>query len=330
MTTQQDKWSKIAGYLAKEMNEEQEKEFLLDMQDNQLLKNDYDLMMKTWKQFDENPEEKYMDSSAAWNALKNKISKDGLLNEEELQYRITGRQQFLRIAAVIVMILAVGVPSLYFAIQKAPATASIEHSSVDGVLTVDLPDGSRVFLNKGAKLNYKRSFEEKREVNLRGEGYFDVMSNPKKPFNVNTGRVVVTVLGTSFNIKESKDREVEVYVESGSVQVSMDEIKESIILKPGQLGTASEILETSAQENANYLSWKTKDFKFVDESIEDILKVLTSSYHVEVVTDNISLQGKRLTTAYNDQSFDAILSTICLAHNLDYEKEGKVYILQSN
>ncbi len=329
MTTQQDKWIKIAGYLANEMNEQEEQEFLLDMKDNQLLKNDYDLMRKTWKQFEENPEEKYRDSGAAWDTLKNRITKDGMLGEETVQHHITSRQLFLRIAAAILVIVAVGIPSVYFAVQNAPATATIEHNSVDGVLTVDLPDGSRVFLNKGARLNYKRSFEEKREIKLRGEGYFDVMSNPKKPFSVNTGRVVVTVLGTSFNIKESENREVEVFVESGSVQVSMDEINESIILKPGQLGKANVKLETGVQENVNYLAWKTKDFKFVDESIEDILDVLTASYHVEIVSDNVSLQGKRLTTAYNDQSFDAILSTICLAHNMDYEKEGKVYILQT-
>ena len=330
MSTQQDKWIKIAAYLANEMNDKEEKEFLQNLQENQILKNDYDLMRKTWKEFEENPEEKYKESGTAWDTLKSKITNDGLLTVEPLQHRITVRQQLLRIAAVIVMILAVGIPTVYFSIQNAPVSANIEHNSVDGVMTVDLPDGSRVFLNKGASLRYKPSFEEKREVNLKGEGYFDVMSNPERPFNVNTGRVIVTVLGTSFNIKESNNREVEVFVESGSVQLSMNEIKESIILKPGQLGTASESLKAMDQVNENYLSWKTKDFKFVDESIEEILEVLTASYHVEIMTDNVSLQGKRLTTAYNDQSFDAILSTICLAHNMDYDKEGKVYILQSN
>lgn len=330
MKKQENKWIKIAGYLANEMNDKQEQEFLLDLQDNQLLKNDYDLMKKTWKRFEENPEEKYLDSSAAWNKLKYRIAEDGMLDEDPVTHHLNQRRTILRVAATILMILAIGLPSVYFALNNRPVAGTIEHISEEGVLTVDLPDGSRVFLNKGSSMDYHKSFEDERSINLKGEGYFDVMSNPKKPFNVNTGRVVVTVLGTSFNVKESNGKEVEVYVESGSVQVSMNDKEEAIILEPGQLATAAEGLVTGEQEDANYLSWKTKDFKFVDESIEDILHVLTESYHVEVLSDHVSLEGKRLTTTYNDQSFDAILSTICLAHNMNYEKDGKVYILHSN
>ncbi len=329
MTNQNNKWTRIAAYLANEMNDKQQEEFLLEIQENQLLKNDYVLMKNTWKQFDANPNEEYKDTVNAWNSLRMRMQSDGMVAEENSLTRIQRTHYFLRIAAVIVMILAVGIPTVFFSLQNAPGVV-VEHSSMEGVLTVDLPDGSRVFLNEGSTLNYNKSFEENRKVKLKGEGFFNVMSDPQRPFNVHSGKVIVTVLGTSFNVKESlEENNVEVFVESGFVTVSMNDINESITLEPGQMGTATNRLTTTAQENENYLSWKTKDFKFVDESIEDILGVLTRAYHVEVNTEDLSLVDMRLTSTYNDQSFDAILSTICLALNMDYKKEGKVYILHS-
>ena len=330
MTSQNDIWSRIAAYLANEMTDKQKEEFLLELESNQQLKNEYELMKNSWENFDASPDEKYKDTTNAWKALHSRIQIDSLAEQETGQMRSSSLRYFTRIAAAIVILLAVGVPTVYFSLQHAPGTAMVEHSSVNGVLTVDLPDGSRVFLNEGASLNYRSSFEEKREVNLRGEGFFNVMSDPKRPFNVNSGKVVVTVLGTSFNVKESLVKNsVEVFVESGSVKVSMNDINESVTLEPGEVVTATNALSETKLENENYLSWKTKDFKFVDESIEDILNVLTQSYHVEVKAEELSLQDMRLTTSYYDQSFDAILSTICLALNMDYEKEGKVYTLHS-
>lgn len=330
MTSQNNIWTKIAAFLANEMNDKQKNEFLMELESKQQLKNEYESMKYNWKQFNVSPDEKYKDTANAWKALNSRIQTEGLMESKTHQIRNSELHRLIRIAAIIVVILAVGVPSIYFSMQHTPGTAMIEHSSIEGVLTVDLPDGSRVFLNKGATLNYKKSFEEKREVNLKGEGFFNVMSDPKRPFNVNSGKVVVTVLGTSFNVKESRiKKKVEVFVESGSVKVSMNEINESITLEPGEIGTATSALSTSVLKDENYLSWKTKDFKFVDESIVDILNVLTQSYHVEVKSGDLSLEDMRLTTSYFDQSFDAILSTMCLALNMDYEKEGKVYTLHS-
>lgn len=330
MTSKNNKWNRIAAYLSDEMDEEQKEIFLKELEDNQLLKNDYELMKNSWKQFNANPDEKYMDTASAWSRLYGRIQADGMTEQEDKLRKISGIKRYMRIAALIVALFIVGVPAIYFSIQNSRETAMIEHNSQDGILTVDLPDGSRVFLNEGASLNYLRSFDEKREVNLKGEGFFKVMSDPKRPFNVNSGKVIVTVLGTSFNVKESEDlKKVEVFVESGSVKVSLDKSNESITLEPGEMATATSKLTASVQNNENYISWKTKNFKFVDADIADILDVLTQSYHVEVNTDNIQLQDMRLTTSYYDQSFDAILTTICLALNMNYEKEGKVYTLHS-
>src|SRR5687768_11794332 len=67
---------------------------------------------------------------------------------------------------------------------------------------IKLPDGSTVVLNGGSKLEFPESFApDVREVTLKGEAYFDITHDPKRPFVVHTGKVRTTVLGTAFNIK---------------------------------------------------------------------------------------------------------------------------------
>lgn len=324
-------WNDIAGFLSGEMNTKQTESFNKKLTVDKELNNDYRLMKKTWNTFSSNPDEKYKDTKKAWIALNKRITQEGMQLEENQPIRISKLQYTLRIAAVAVLILAVGISTIYYSANNfGTSKAYIEYKSEAGMRTLDLPDGSRVFLNEGAKLAYPKTFDEKRNVKLNGEAFFNVMADPKRPFRVNTGKVVVTVLGTSFNVKESENKSVQVYVEAGKVRVDLKEKEGSLILEPGQIAEANDDLKSSSMVDENYLSWKTKDFKFVDQPVGDILEVLQSAYHVEVKARNLSLEDMRLTSTYSDQSFDAILSTICTAMNIGYNKEGKVYILHSN
>ncbi len=324
-------WKDLAAYLTREMNNEQIEKFLLELKDKQQLNNDYELMKKTWNEFRNNPAEKYSDTSAAWAKLNDKIRKEGMLENAKPIVRLNSINYFIRMAAVILILLAVGIPTILYSYNEfGKRNEIIGHKCENGILTVDLPDGTRVFLNEGSNLEYRKDYEVKRNVNIEGEAFFNVMADPKRPFRVNSGKVVVTVLGTSFNIRETALKSTEVFVESGKVRVDMKNLDESVILNPGEIAEVNRHLTTSEQLDPNYLSWKTKDFKFIDEEVDQILRILEQSYHVEVRSEAGTLSDMRLTTEYSDQSFDAILSTICTALALYFEKEGKVYILHTN
>jgi ferric-dicitrate binding protein FerR (iron transport regulator) len=323
-------WNNIAGYLTGEMNPAQSREFLEKVNRDRQMKNDYELMKQTWDQFSANPGAGYKDTGKAWSELYSRMEEDGLLDDNVPVMRIGRMQYLLRIAAVILVILSVSVPAVYYSARKGEQQQMMTYEAREGTLTVDLPDGSRVFLNESAGLEVNKDFENERTVKLRGEGFFDVLADPERPFRVSSGKVIVTVLGTSFNVRETVDQSVEVFVESGKVRMDLADQGQGITLGPGQLGKANLKLETSILDDENYLSWKTKEFKFVDEPIENILQILERSYHVEVITEHVAASGFRLTTSYNDQSFDAILNTICTALDMHYEKEGKVYILHTN
>ena len=195
----------MARYLAGEMTTKEEITFLSESEESQEKLSDLRNMEKNWKYFDKNPSPKDWDTVKAWNQLHQKLESEGLL-EDQADSPDRGRfAPLLRIAASIALILAIGIPALYFGVIRDNTDGTIRHHlAEEGVATVDLPDGSRVYLNKGAEISYSLAFKNQRAVELKGEAFFEVMSDPQNPFTVRSAGMIVTVLGTSFN--SSKNR----------------------------------------------------------------------------------------------------------------------------
>ena len=170
------------------------------------------------------------------------------------------------------------------------ATKEIGYNTINvpygGTYTVELCDGTKVYLNSGTTLEFPSRFDGKvRSVILKGEAYFDVARNVSKPVVVEVDEMKVKVLGTSFNVKSYVD-EPGVYTTlvEGSVAILRDGQPEKKI-KPGEqayynkgVGTLS-IAEVDVNE---FTSWKDGLFYFKDIALEEILRIVSRWYDLEV------------------------------------------------
>ncbi len=88
-------------------------------------------------------------------------------------------------------------------ITIASETAYSEiHSPLGTRTKFYLPDGTTGWLNGGSGLEFPKEFRGKsREVFLKGEAYFDVITDSKKPFIVKGEHIDVIAYGTSFNVQ---------------------------------------------------------------------------------------------------------------------------------
>jgi transmembrane sensor len=324
-------WTLMARYLAGEMNMNEEIEFRDRLESNQQ-QSELKQMEQSWKYFNDQPAHGGSDPGKAWDKLYHRLEDDGLMDGQK---SASGRRNLapaLKIAATILLILGIGIPAVYLDSHRTGMDKEMQnHYAEKGVSAVDLPDGSRVFLNQGAEISYPESFEQGREVKLKGEAFFEVMSDPVNPFTVRSGKVVISVLGTSFNVKKERKADVvEVFVESGKVRVFMENSGEFITLEPGDIGhIGPSHLESNEQLDPNYISWKTKDFKFVDEELLHVLRELEESYHVRIHAEDVPMDDLRITTAYREQSIDAILETIGTAFGLSVSKKEDSYYLEN-
>ena len=109
-----------------------------------------------------------------------------------------------------------------------------EVTSQTGVIThINLPDGSKVWLNNFTKIKYPLDFSVTREVFVEGEAYFEVVHHNNDQFTVNTKDLSVEVLGTKFNVSAyTEDTETSVVLSEGKVKILNETGSISEILKP--------------------------------------------------------------------------------------------------
>jgi len=324
--------NELARYLAGEMSMKEEITFRKSLERDPRQLNDLHMMEQTWKHFDKGGRQDHSDSVAAWNKLRHRMEQDGLLGKQASAVKENRLLPYMRVAAAILLIIAIGVPSIYFGfIRNQGSNGEFSQLAESGMRTVDLPDGSRVFLNEGAGIQYPANFVHQRDIQLDGEAFFEVMADPMNPFTVRSGKVVVSVLGTSFNVKTlPRSDEVEVFVQSGAVRMSVDPINSHMTLKPGEVGKSSRNeLTRESQKDPNYLSWKTKEFKFVETDLKEVLLELEESYHVRIHSETAELSDMKITTSYSEQSIDAILETIGTAFGLKVSLREDGYYLSN-
>lgn len=152
-----------------------------------------------------------------------------------------------------------------------------------GKYQINLPDGSKVWLNSASSLRFPALFSgNTREVELDGEAFFDVAKNKNKPFKVITKDQIVEVLGTQFNINSYGDEEaIKTTLIEGSVKIIYKD--EVVLLAPGQQFQPNilkpKVVEADTEE---VVAWKNGYFLFKNEDIRSIMRKLSRWYNVEV------------------------------------------------
>lgn len=148
-----------------------------------------------------------------------------------------------------------------------------------------LADGTRVWLNSESELRYPVEFSgDRREVYLKGEGYFEVARDEEKPFYVQADDVVIRVLGTTFDVNAYRDRgAVLTTLVSGRVTVHNHGAENFVEMKPGEQAVVQDGVVTVKRVDARKsIAWIKGKFYFDEMPLEDIMKQLARWYDIEV------------------------------------------------
>lgn len=171
---------------------------------------------------------------------------------------------------------------------------------------VQLPDGSRVWLNAASAIRFPLHFApENRRVALQGEAYFEVAKDPVRKFQVQPvdvdGRnrgAMVEVLGTHFNVEAYGDEQaVRTTLLEGKVKLRQDSGM-GTILAPGQQAVASgnKPLVVRRVEVARVVAWQQGLFDFKGADTRQVVRQLARWYGLEVrygrLDENLRFSGK--------------------------------------
>jgi hypothetical protein len=204
-------------------------------------------------------------------------------------------------------------------------------------LTVEMEDGSVIVLKPGSSLKYPRHFQPaRREVYLEGEAFFQISKNVKRPFFVYNKNIVTHVLGTSFTIKaDNKNKQLEVSVRSGKVEVYEKKTKESaqnngVILLPNQKVVyhqetrqfIASLVDTPLPLLKENESKDDSTSAYEDVPLLNVLTSLEDAYGIEMIVENENLYNCLFTGDISKQNLYKKLDLICRTVDGSYELVG--------
>jgi transmembrane sensor len=201
-----------------------------------------------------------------------------------------------------------------------------------GQFMLNLPDGTKVWLNALSSLTYPSHFVgNQRLVTLKGEAYFEVTKNKHLPFRVKTGLQTIEVLGTHFNINDyDNEAAIKTTLLEGAVKVSF--------------GTGNDVLAPGEQTAVNHdgaggikkykvntdkeVAWKNGLFSFNNDDVKTIMRQVSRWYNVDVVYDD-NLPDEKYFGEISRSSNLAQVFKILELNNLAFKLQGKTVHVSS-
>jgi len=333
-TEHNEKWDLIAKHLANECSEKENIELNNWINENIENEIEFSEIKNDWEILNLNNTMKEINVDNAWDKLKNRIEEDKniiTMNDKRTEFRLP---VYMKYAAFFIMLLGIGY--LTSKVYKNVASGKmLEYvASNNSVNEIVLNDGTKVYLNNNSKLSYPAQFSSDiRKVKLTGEAFFDVAKNPDKPFIIEVQNTEIKVLGTSFNVNSNlPDHQVEVFVETGIVQVTQKNGEEkSVVIYPGDIVTVTKNqINQTKNSNENIIAWKTKTIVFKEENLKNVIHVLNKVYNTNISCNDQSILDLRFTSTFKNQDIESILSVICLAFDLKIDEHDNQITIVSN
>ncbi|MGV3508539.1 MAG: FecR family protein [Sphingobacteriaceae bacterium] len=196
-----------------------------------------------------------------------------------------------------------------------------------GQYQIQLPDGTKIWLNASSSLKFPASFTSitERKVELRGEAYFEVAHNKSSPFKVTTSNQVVEVLGTHFNVNAyTNEGAVKTTLLEGSVKVVGTSSPNSQMLKPGQQASLKTGKITVNQIDTELaVAWKNDLFMFEHDNIQYIMRMIERWYNVDVQYVGSIPDDKFGGAVSKFQNVSEVLKTLELTGKVHFKIEGR-------
>jgi transmembrane sensor len=277
-----------------------------------------------------------VDVDLAWNNLKSRIRAEVSVPELKTEPKVKVRKLksywwIVAAAALVILSTFTVVFSDWF--KKSMNVNPVLIESFADVIQDTLNDGTIVTLNQGSKIAFVESVKKsERQVNLEGEAFFAVKPDTSRPFVINAGIGAIRVLGTEFNVKAYQGSDLEVFVESGLVQLaitdSLGTITESILLEAGEKGIisyASGRILKSGDQPPDELYWANRKLIFRDAELSKVFEVLSQYYDFEVKTEHAGILSCQLSASFTNTELPQIMEVIAISFQLELQSEDSTY-----
>lgn len=303
---------------------EQFSDFVMKEENTQVI---YKLMSPEWDQSLNKDEEPKVQESQIFNRIIQQILQDdatSALRKVKI-YSIS-----LQIAAILVIGLIFS--SIWFYRQSNKTTGFEQLQTVSipyGAKTkLSMPDGSTVWLNSGSTLSYSNNFSKKREVELKGEAFFEVQKN-NIPFEVNTNFGKIRVLGTGFNVLAYPESGFVTTLVHGSVQIDSKRNTQRQMLEPGQqVELVGNNLVKTTVETDLFTSWKDGKMIFKREPFPGLMLRLERWFNVKIEYSTDDFKDLWYSGTIENETITEVMDMIGMAAPVQFTFNSKTRVIK--
>lgn len=229
------------------------------------------------------------------------------------------RRQVVYLVAASVALLAV----LFIALRPGSDGAPNTYATTAGrTQTINLPDGSTLHLAAASTVKFDaENFSAERTIELEGEAFFEVQ--PGRRFRVETARGTVTVLGTSFNVRQ-RGPNFTVACKTGKVEVRAGSA--TAVLSPGEqadLDPEGELRQQTTNPD-RIGAWQDGTFYFDGQALEFVFAEVERqfTYQVEATPEILRLPCNGFFTRDNlNSAMEEICKPLQLTFVVDADKK---------
>ncbi len=242
---------------------------------------------------------------------------------------------YFKYVAMLVAVFAIGWGTFnMFRSNRQKELAYIEIRVKNGEhRQITLPDGTSVTLNAGSYLKYPEHFiSDIRQIEMDGEGFFEVTRNEEKPFVIHTKDAHVKVLGTSFNVKAYDiDEQLTVSVRTGKVQVDLPEAMmrlapdEQLVLDK----TKGEFQKRNEDAKLSTI-WIKGGLYFNRTPIRTVVNELIRMYNRPIAFAPGTEYDEYIYGEHDNKSLESVLKSIQYSTDIKYRIEKDKIILYKN
>lgn len=192
-----------------------------------------------------------------------------------------------------------------------------------------LEDGTSVWLSSSSSLVFPTKFaNDRREVEVCGEAFFNVQHDASKPFVVKSSRTEVQVLGTEFNVKAYPESDFsQTTLFSGSINVKSETNQTTIV--PGEQAIVKNTgkLTVDSVNLQEIISWQSDVYRFSNLTVEEILKELSRWYDIQGIDGYSSIKDRYTGTLSKANKLSEILKQLEIISNNKFAIKGRRIII---
>lgn len=219
------------------------------------------------------------------------------------------------IAASIILLLA-GI-QIWFYQQSEAVRYENQTAHIKNYL---LPDSSEVILFPNSSIDCRMAQNDgPRKVQMKGKAFFQVKKSHGRKFQIKADEVLVEVVGTSFIVDASHNKETQVLVRSGKVKVSSGSSEIELVKNEQVEIRSNKILMKRIDQPEKVFGFVQKKLVIQNETVDEVIRQIEMTTGIQISAEPAI--GKNIITTQLELShMDDVLKELSYLCKCQFEK----------